>query len=95
MKAGETEVIGLVNKLAYFLGIGLANCVNIFDPEAIVLGGGLIEKLEEEIVPIAEKSMRDHAQAHIVRNVKLLTAKLGDNSVISGCAALAKEAVLP
>jgi glucokinase len=92
IKAGETAVLELVQRMAHFLGIGLANCVNIFDPEVVVLGGGMIEKLGEEILPIAEQSMRDHAQAHMVKSVKLLVATLGDDSVITGCAHLAKEA---
>lgn len=93
LKAGEREVVALVDRLAQYLGIGLANCVNVFDPEAIVLGGGLVEKLAEDILPTAERSMREHAQAHIVKNVKLLIATLGDNSVITGGAALVAEAL--
>ena len=92
INAGEAEVIKLVKRLALYLGIGLANCVNIFDPEVIVLGGGLMEKLADDIVPEAEQSMRTHAMPSIVKNVKLLVATLGDNSSITGCAWLAKEA---
>ena len=33
----------IVNQAAYYLGIGLANIAQIFDPEAIVLGGGIAE----------------------------------------------------
>jgi glucokinase len=91
VKAGEKPVIALVNRLAHYLGIGMANCVNLFDPDVIILGGGLIEKLESEIVPIAEKSMRDHAQAHMVKNVKVLVSSLGDHSVATGAAALARQ----
>ncbi len=92
INAGETEVINLVKRLAHYLGIGLANCVNILDPEVVVLGGGLMEKLADDIVPGAEKSMREHAMVGMVKNVKVLVATLGDNSSITGCAWLAKEA---
>jgi len=91
IKAGEAEVIALVKRSAYYLGIGLANLVNIFDPELVVLGGGLMEKLSEDIVPVAEKSMREHAMPGMVKNVKLVVATLGDDSVITGCAWLAAE----
>jgi glucokinase len=89
--AGETEVIALVKRAAWYLGIGLANCVNLFDPEVVVLGGGLMEKMAEDIVPEAERSMREHAMTGLVKNVKLLVAALGDESAITGCAWLARE----
>jgi glucokinase len=93
IKAGETEVVNLVKRSAHYLGIGLANCVNLFDPEVVILGGGLMEKLAEEILPVAEKSMREHAMPGMVKNVKVLAATLGDDSVITGCAWLAGESV--
>jgi len=33
----------IVNQAAYYLGIGLVNIAQIFDPEVIVLGGGISE----------------------------------------------------
>lgn len=91
VKAGESDVLALVQRMARYLGIGMANCVTIFDPDAIVLGGGLIEKLQAEIVPIAEKSMREHAQDYMVKDVKVLISSLGDHAVVTGLAALARE----
>lgn len=92
INAGEAEVIALVKRLSHYLGIGLANLVNIFDPEVIILGGGMIEKMAEDILPETERSMREHAMPGLVKGVKLLAATLGDESTITGCAWLAKEA---
>jgi glucokinase len=93
VKAGETEVVALVNQMAIYLGIGMANCVNIFDPDAIILGGGLIEKMESEIVPVAESAMREHAQSFMAKDVKVIVASLGDHAVVSGLGAIASEAL--
>ena len=35
----------IVHQAAYYFGIGLANIAQIFDPEAIVLGGGVSESV--------------------------------------------------
>ncbi len=29
------------NEISYYLGIGIANLINIFNPEAVIIGGGL------------------------------------------------------
>jgi glucokinase len=93
IQAGEEDVRQVVEKAAYYLGVGLGNVVNIFNPELVILGGGLIEKLESWIVPVAEATMRSHAMASLAQAVELKIAGLGDDSVSRGVAALAKEAV--
>lgn len=72
-----------------FLGIGMAAMVNTFDPELILLGGGLIEKLGSRILNPAEDTMRRRAMKHLVENVVVAEAKLGDDAVVVGAADLA------
>jgi glucokinase len=88
---GEPAVRELVDRSARHLGIGMANCVNIFNPELIVIGGGLVEKLGEPYIEGAERAMRDHAMARLVSIVKVKQAELGDDSTVIGAAALARE----
>jgi len=91
--AGEEKVIELVNRNARFLGIGMANCVNIFNPELLVLGGGLVEKLGGPYVRAAEASMREHAMRYLVKSVEVREAKLGDDAAVTGAAALLLESL--
>lgn len=88
MDAGEEAAIDLVHRAADFLGIGMANYVNIFNPEMIILGGGLIEKLGEDFVKRAEKGMRDNAMPVLLKDVEVKIAELGDDTVITGAALL-------
>ncbi len=92
IEAGEIHVQNVVEKAAYYLGVGLANLVNIFNPQLIVLGGGLIEKLDKWILPIAQQTMRDNAMPSLVQRVEIKVAQLEDDSVALGVAALGKEA---
>ena len=94
IEAGETEVQKLVEKAAWYLGVGLGNVVNIFNPELVILGGGLVEKLQPWMFPVAESTMREFAMPSLAAKVELKVAELGDDSVARGVAALAKEAVL-
>ncbi len=88
VKAGEKEVKRIIDRSAYYLGIGMANCVNLFNPEIIVLGGGLVEKFGSPYVNKAEKSMKEHAMPYLVKKVVVHEAELGDDAVIIGAAAL-------
>ena len=91
VEAGEKDILKVVDESARYLGIGMANLVNIFNPEAIVLGGGLVEKLGERYVKTAEKAMRDYALAGLVKSVRVLTSKLGDDAVAVGAALLLRD----
>ncbi len=85
-KKGEPGIVSIVNRSAWFLGIAMANCVNIINPEIVVLGGGLVGKLGSEYVSIAERSMREHALPALVENVKVMEARLGDDAAVIGAA---------
>jgi glucokinase len=87
MAAGEHAVIEVVERAAWYLGVGLGSLVDIFDPDAVILGGGLVEKLGKSYLKPVEASMREHSM--IKSDVQLIAASLGDDSVIIGAAALA------
>ena len=92
-QGGDRRVAEVLSRAAWHLGIGMANCVNILSPEVIVLGGGLVEKLGKKFVDEAEHSMHLHAMPHLVMNIKVVEASLGDDAVILGAGALAVESL--
>lgn len=87
----DKKVTAVVNRSAYFLGIGLANIINIFNPELVVIGGGLIEKLGSTYLEKTVESMKIHAMENPANQVKIVEAKLGDDAVVIGAAALLLE----
>lgn len=91
LDAGDPGVADIVEQAARFLGIGMAAMVNVFDPELILLGGGLVEKLSSRITIPAEDTMRARAMKHLVQEVVVGEAKLGDDAVIVGAADLARN----
>ncbi len=54
--AGDKRVKAVVNAMANYLSIGIANVVNIFDPEAIIIGGG-ITKNNEQLIELVRKKV--------------------------------------
>ncbi|TFH06093.1 MAG: ROK family protein [Spirochaetales bacterium] len=87
--AGESAVEKVLDRAAWFLGVGLGSCLDIFDPDVVVLGGGLVEKLGARYLDPVEQSMREHSMIH--STAPLVAAALGDDSVTLGAAALALE----
>lgn len=91
--AGDGPGLELLERAAERLGIGIANCVNLLDPEMVVLGGGLVEKLGDWLIERAADSMRRHALPSLAEGVEVVAATLGDEAVVRGAAALAQEAL--
>lgn len=88
---GEKAIEKAVLRSARFLGVAMANCVNLLNPEIVVLGGGLVEKLGNPYIRAAERSMREHAMPHLAEKVKVTAAKLGDDSALVGVGGLLRE----
>lgn len=74
------------------LGVGLSNLVNIFDPEVIVLGGGVIKAGEPYLGPARDELARMTA-AQRRRPMRLDVTRLGGDAGILGAAALALDAI--
>jgi len=90
---GDEDVQAVVDYAARYLGVGMSNLANSFNPEAIILGGGLIEALPEPFLKISTKVMREKAMGVNGEKVQVLAAELGDDAVIKGAAQLAAELV--
>ena len=56
--AGDQKAKEALGKLGQNLGIGIANIINIFDPEAIILAGGIAEA-KELIFPVLKRGLKN------------------------------------
>ncbi len=73
------------------LGIGFANMINILDPEAIIIGGGIVVA-SEFFLPRAKEIMKKFIISPKSRkNVKITIGQLGENAGAIGAAALFLE----
>jgi len=80
-----TELIALIGRR---LGVGLANYVNIFNPEVMVIGGGLIAAGELLLTP-ARAEMERRALPFPRDLVRVKPAHFGSDAGLIGAAALA------
>ncbi len=85
---GDALANQLILKTAYYFGVGLANLINIFNPEMIVIGGGL-SNMGEQLFKPAHKVVEERAFHPALRTVRFVKADLGRNSGVLGAAAFA------
>ena len=85
--AGDELALEMVNEAGRYLGYGLASAINLLNPARIILGGGVIEAVGL-LFHVAERTARREALATSAQSVKIVPAKLGDNSGVVGAAML-------
>ena len=77
----------------YYLGIGIANLLNILNPERVILGGGVLKSAPPDFFQAMRKSCKANAWPEAYRGVRLVRSKLNDAVGGLGALALAFEAL--
>ena len=90
-RKGDDTARRVITGAGVYLGMGLANLVNIFNPAAIVLGGGVIFGLGEMLLGPAREEMKKRAMKFPASKVQVLEGKLGSRAGLMGCFALAAQ----
>jgi glucokinase len=84
-RSGDRAARALVQRTARYLGIGVANLVNLYDPEAVIFTGGFARSNWDLIREYLESEVRDQALAP---SAQLLLTSLGDDAGILGASSL-------
>src|SRR4051794_13882956 len=82
--------VELVDAAIEALGVGVASCVNVLDPEAVIIGGGLGTRLGEPYAKRIAKAMQPHLFVDD-HPPDICVATLGDLGGAMGAALLVKE----
>jgi len=91
LSRADALVSEIVTEAADFLGYGLASVMNFFNPECIILGGGVIEAVDL-LFEHAVHRARITALSDPGHKTKIIRAKLGDFSGVVGAACLGAQA---
>jgi glucokinase len=77
------------------LGVGLTNVLHLYNPDLVVLGGGVSVGLEQlELLPRIEAIMTSRAMSEKHKEFRLVASSLGgDRAGIIGAAALAWDSL--
>lgn len=88
MRAGDQTAAKVVDMYVSYLGCGLANVVNIFQPEVLFLGGGISKEGETLLAPLRKILEKESYCVNQNRRTKLVCATLGGDAGLIGAAML-------
>ncbi len=90
--AGEKLAGDILEQAGWYLGIGIASLVNIFNPDVVTLSGGLLGCFHH-----MERAMRASFEENAIAisrdHVRILTGTLGEDGGMLGAAILASESM--
>lgn len=91
-EAGDEVTIEAVQQAQYYLGLLVASCVNLLDPQAVVIGGGVVERMGDAYLERVREVARQHFLCRSrIDEVRIVPAALGDPSGAIGAALLASQ----
>ena len=91
IRKGDKFTEKVIEDAAEYTGIAVANLINIFNPEVVVLGGGVIDALEDEMMAIIVETAMDYAMSGTTKGIEIIASKVGDDAGILGGAVLARK----
>jgi glucokinase len=87
--AGDAVAVAVVDEAGHRLGAGLASLANIFEPEVIVIGGGVAKAIGALIVAPATEELRSRALPPM-NETPVTMAELGPEAGMVGAAEMAR-----
>jgi glucokinase len=87
---GDAAARAMLEARAHYMGIALANLVNMLNPDLIVLGG-ILAQAEHLFVPVVRAVVREYAFANLGEAVRLEVSSFGQSAGVVGAAALALD----
>ncbi len=88
MRQGDSAGKAVVDKYIYYIAVGIANNINIFQPDVICIGGGVSKEGDNLIIPIKEFVNGENFARNIDKKAEIKTATLGNDAGIIGAAYL-------
>lgn len=87
---GDPLVVNVITQAGLYLGMGVASLINLWSPERVVLGGGVIDRIDL-LFDVAAHHAKNAALPVAARDVDIVRAELGDNSGLVGAALLGAD----
>ena len=93
IKNGDDSIRNLVEDAAEAIGYAVVNIVHLLAPDKIILGGGLVEAMEDLIVGTVRKTAQKSVMSVYKDSFDVVAAKLGDDAGVLGAAAWARQEI--
>ena len=88
--AKDSVALEVMDKAVYYLAAGTGNLINIFSPDMVVLGGGVLESLGDYIMPLLKDYVKRFSLPELLNGTEIVRSALGDDAIIYGSLAIIK-----
>jgi glucokinase-like ROK family protein len=92
-KAGDELALNVFNKAIEYVGVGIADLVNLFNPEMIVIGGG-VAMSGDIFFDTIKKVISKHILQASAKELQILPVAFGKNAALMGAFALVLNRIL-
>ncbi len=93
-KNGDSVAKDVFTRVGFYLGVGITNIIALFDPELIIISGGISRAGKVLFDPI-RKTVRQKLLGEQYRNYRIVASALGDYAGIMGAALLFNKRICP
>lgn len=90
MRMGDAVAKEVVDTYIEYLSDGLANAINAFMPEVLVIGGGVCNEGDPLLLPLREKTLSKPFFGPGVKKTEIRIAEMGNDAGIVGAAMMGK-----
>lgn len=91
-EAGDIEILEALSETGSALGLGLANLINIFNPEMVIIGGAL-SLVSKFLLPSIKKVIEERALENIRKHTVVLDSAFGPDASVMGAVAMVVKAI--
>lgn len=91
-RQGDLLALEIFQRAGRLLGLGVAAMVSLFDPQVVIIGGGMAGASDLYLDRL-RRAVLEKAQPLAARQVKLAVSKLGERANLLGCARLAWQSL--
>jgi len=91
-KMGDKLALEIWEEVGEYLGIAIANLINMYNPELVIIGGGIAQAGKLFFEPI-KRTVKKRALPGPAKIAKIVPSQLGENVSIIGAASLALEKI--
>ena len=88
MRKGDKAAKEVVDKYIYYLAMGIVNIINIFQPEVLVIGGGICNEKHYLTDPLMDIVDKEQYSRNSIKKTEIRIATLGNDAGIIGAAML-------
>jgi glucokinase len=91
-RLGDPVGTAVCDEYISYLGMGLVNIINIFQPDTLAIGGGVSNESDEQLLfPIRKIAVHESIPCNRDKMTRIVKAELGNNAGLIGAALLGKK----